>query len=500
MKYELVKDPSLGLILEVSHGEEKLDFNILSLLSKNNNNDNMFLAVNGYLDQVPIYDQTQLFELLSEFYVFKNRNVDYNKLEVTSYLEALINKACIILDITHVKKWCIWNQSGIVLPSNLNDVFTYDPDMNVTEDKTYIKDQYLNLVAAILIIKMISPILGEYNNYVKEISKQNLHKTYLLCINSAIANSEELEKLKTYIVEIQASIKPQGGSRNEQYIINKGIAVDDIVENIIAEILLNKLFNADLYTPKSNIISIIFQVIKAKNSPTVSETEIIRVKKDIQPNRDDMSYFEDYRKTTDIPIGTVAEIQFSLGEIGKIINKLGVAQYYNQEFYDDEVNYSKDLAEVSIDETQIYLLGWFLAKYIDPRSLFYIESKKIIELLTLARVVTWNKGHHFISLLLTASRSTMPVNDINLSTKTSLSKDLQDALNTKYSFFHNPETNLNLTNNSITALFNNIISSVWQTNANHSHVLQYNGDNKKGNRKLNIPSNLADSLASFILY
>lgn len=499
MQYKIVKDPALGTVLEITHGTNKLDFDISSLLSKNNNTETMFLAVNDYLNQVNVYTQTQLFELMAEFYIYKNKNIDYNKLEVVRHLEALINKACDIIGLEPFKTWMTWGQTGIVLPTNLNEEFIYDPDLNVTESKTYIKSQYLALVAVLQIVKMLAPILGEYNNYVSNISKQSLHKTFLLCLNSSLMNSAEIQKLNIYIVDIQNSFKTQGGSRNEQYIINKGLCSDDILENILAEIMLNKLFNADLYTPKSNIISIIFQTIKSKNSPAVAENEIIRVKKEIGNAGEDMSYFEDYRKTTDIPVGTVAEIQFALGDIPQIIAQLGVAEFYNEAFYRDELNYSKDLADYSINETQIYLLGWFLSKYIDPRALFYIEAKKIIELLTLARVVSWNKGHHFISLLLTSSKSLDATGNINLTSKTTLSKNVQDQINAKFSFFCDDESKTNWVNNSIVALFNNIVGGVWQSNANISHILQYNNDNKKGNRKLIIPANLADLLANYIL-
>jgi hypothetical protein len=498
MIYSIVKDP-LGDYLQITHGSNKVEFEVASLIGKNNNTETMFLTVNKFLDTLNAYKRNALFEVLSEFYVFKNKNVNYNAAATVDYLESVINRIVEIVPVEEVKPWLVWKQSDVMLPSNLEDEFTYDPDMNVTEEKTYIKSQYLALVSVLQVLKICLPVFGEYNSYMKEVSSQSLHKTFLLLVNTRIYNTEEMTKLRVYTDEIQNTVKSQESSKVEQFIINKGLCSDDITDNILAEIFLNKLMNADLYNPKSNIISVIFQTIKSKSNPTTSESDIIRMRAEVGSNGEDISFFEDYRKTTDIPLGTVVEIQYAMGEVGKIVKCLGVEEYFSEEFYARELVHSKDMLDYSLDDTQIYLLGWFLSKYDDPRSLFYIEAMKVVELLTLARVVLWNRGHHFISLLMTSCKGNGEASTMNISSKTTLSPEMQDALSKKYSFFYSKEARDNEIEEAILAILDRIQNCTWFTNADINDVLAYNKDSRKGNRKLSIPSNLADVLAAYIL-
>lgn len=489
----------MGDYLEITHGSEKIEFDVGSLLSKNNATESMFLTANKFIDTLNAYKKNTLFEILSDFYIFKNKNVDFSSEQVITYLETLLTQVLDLISIDDLKYWLLWNQSDIVLPTNLENEFTYDPDMNITESKTYIKSQYLALVAVVQYIKFALPVFGEYNNYVKEISKQSLHKSFLLLTNTPLYHRDEMEKLRVYVDEIQNTTKSQATNKVEQFIINKGLCSDDISDNIVSEIFLNKLLNADLYNPKSNIISVIFQTIKVKSNPTTTESEIIRMKKEVGANGEDISFFEDYRKTTDVPMGTIVELQWALGETRKIIRRLKAEEFYSEEMYQQELQFSKDILDYRLDDTQIYLLGWFLGKYINPRALFYIEAKKVVELLTLARIVTWNKGQHFISLLLTSCKGINAASTMNLGAKTTLLKETQEALAKKFSFFYSTESRDNEIEKTVLAMYERIVGSTWYTNANILHVLEYNKDNRKGNRKLSIPNNLADVLVAYII-
>ncbi len=499
MQYKIVRVPGSADYLEISHGSDKMEFDVASLLSKNTNIETMFFTLNKYLDSLNAFRQNGLFEILSEFYIHKNRNVDYSKEKEISYLEKVLDSIVKLIAMDDVTYWMLYKQRDVVLPDNLAEVFVYDPDMNVTEEKTYVKPQYVALISLLQVIKICMPILGEYNNYVKEISKQSLHKTFLLLINTSLYEESEMRKLRVYVDEIQNTTKSQAGNKIEQYVIHKGICSDDIIDNIVAEILLNKLLNADLYNPKSNVISVIFQTIKAKSNPTTSDGDIIRMKSSVKPTGEDVSYFEDYRRTTSFPVGTVAGMQFSFGQVEKIIRKKKAEAYFDQAFYESELIHSHDMLEYPPDDTQIYLLGWFLGCYSNPRSLFYIERNKIIELLTIARVISWNKGQKFISLLLTSCRSANAKPTMNLGTKTTLSLPTQAKLEEVFSFFYDRNDRDNEIEKSILGLHERIVSTTWFTNANMLHVLEYNNDNKKGNRKLSLPINLTDVLADFAI-
>ena len=129
-------------------------------------------------------------------------------------------------------------------------------------------------------------------------------------------------------------------------------------------IIFNKLLTIDFFNKKCNIISFIFQTIKYKGSFITSDSVVIRSKTTVASgdnNKEDMSYFEDYRKTSNIPIGTVVEIQHSLSNIDFLINALGHSNF-NHAAYERELQNVSILIENKIDKTQTYLLVGLLVK------------------------------------------------------------------------------------------------------------------------------------------
>ena len=105
-----------------------------------------------------------------------------------------------------------------------------------------------------------------------------------------------------------------------------------------------------------------------------------------------------------MPIGTVVEIQMALNDPVLLARDLGYHDFDFDLYYRDLENIGP-LLKGQIDTIQIYILGWFLGRTINPRALFYLERRKIAELLIFAKTALIHSNHALIGLLLGSVRS-----------------------------------------------------------------------------------------------
>ncbi|NTV78185.1 MAG: hypothetical protein HGA25_03335, partial [Clostridiales bacterium] len=321
----------------------------------------------------------------------------------------------------------------MIIPENIRSDYVYDPDMNTTEEKTYIKNEYRDLISLIIFIRALSPLYLDFYVYIKQITNHYYYKIFMLFIRSDVYVCPEIDKLKRYIEANQITLI--GNTKNEHLIINAGLSDDDILDSLVSEIIFNKLLTIDFFSKKCNIISFIFQTIKYKGSFITSDSVVIRSKTTVaggDSNKEDMSYFEDYRKTSSIPIGTVVEIQHSLSNIDFLVNALGHSNF-DFAMYERELLNVPALIEHKADRTQTYLLGWFISKIINPRALYYIEYKRFVELCLFAKVVLMSNGHEFIGVLLSSIRS-KETSYVNVLIRNGVNKTLVKRLSDYYSF------------------------------------------------------------------
>lgn len=459
-------------------------------------NDDLFITINKYFSKLDYGTNRTIFDIFDRFHTLKSTNVDFSNGAVIAGLEHDITTLVELIDLERFKNWLQWNNNDIIFPLNIKEEFIFDPDLSVTREKTYTKKEYQDLVANILVIRMTVPILTEYYNHIKDTVKYSFYKVFLLLIRSKIYNSEEMEKLRIYIIEIQSSLNLQSTSKMDHYVLLKGLSTDDVNEFILADIIFTKLLFMDFVNNKSNIVSFIFQTIKYKTNFIATDSDAIRsrVLKD-DPKKEDLSYFEDYRKTSDVTLGTIVEIQHFLNNSGLIVRELKLEPYFTEAEYNEELNYSFRLSKQRVTKIQIILLGWFLHKYVNPRALFYVENTKIIELLTLANVALWNAGHKFVALLLTANIDDGS-NYINSTVKYSFNKSDIAQLKTNYSMAI--DDNKNILESSILEVVKEISAYIWTPNTTLEKRNNHNETNNVKN--LNIPNNLISQLCDFISF
>lgn len=492
LQYNVTTSDYGSFILQVYYtGQETIELDLSDFYKDTSFIANLYNQINEYVSTLPPHIQRQIYDIFYEVYS-NDYKQNYSDVRYVVKLETRIVEVSQLLNYNNFREWIVRKENEMIIPENIKEEYIIDPDMNTTEEKTYVKHEYRDLIGLIIFMRAISPLYLEFYNYSKQITTHYYYKTFLLFIRSDIYTCPEITKLKRYIEVNQLSLI--GNSKNEHLIITAGLSDDDILDSLVSEIIFNKLLTIDFFNKKCNIISFIFQTIKYKGNFVTADSVMIRSKSVVNgPNKEDISYFEDYRKTSSIPVGTVVEIQHAVSNVHSLVNTLGYTDF-DYELYKSELNNVRILMNANIDKVQIYLLGWFLNKIINPRSLFYIEFKKLVELLIFAKVVLLQHDQKFIAMLLSSTKTTEG-NYANIILRNVLNKKLIERLNTHYSFVMESDKQ-SVIEKTITEVSNEIVNGLWipiGTPEQKQGIANVEG-------YLDIPGNIRDIICEYVSF
>lgn len=418
-------------VLKISYpGREVIELDLTDIFKDINHLETLYDPINEYLLTLHESVQKEIYDIYYRLYINDYKN-NFDDPSVLHKLEVKIKQVTELFGYENFKIWTRQQTDRIIYPDTIIDDYIHDPDMNTTLEKTYVKREYTDLISLIMFIRAIAPLYIDFYNRIKQVTPHYYYKIFMLFVRSDIADCEEVNKLRTYIDVNQQTLI--GSTKNENIILFAGLADDDILDSLLSEVVFNKLLTIDFFHKKCNIISFIFQTIKYKGNYAPSNGLTIRGKSvENNPAKEDISYFEDYRKTSNIPIGTVVEIQHSLSDIHFLVQAIGETNFDYKQYAQEMENIGQYL-DFKLDKTQIYLLGWFMNKVINPRALYYIEYRKLVELMLFAKVVLISHGHHYVGLLMSAKKTSDP-GYLSVVIKNSMSKGSIKKLSNSYGF------------------------------------------------------------------
>jgi hypothetical protein len=491
LRYTISRSAQGFRMLEISFQDQPvIELDVSELIKENPQLLSLYDSVNEYVDTLPVRTQEEIYQTFYKLYFGDYRN-SFEDPETVTKLELKIAKVTELLNYNNFKIWMNQQSHRIGYPDNIKTDYVHDPDMNTTIEKTYIKSDYTNLIALIVFLRMLTPLYSEYHNYIRLITPHHYFRVYMLLVRSGLKNTPEMEKLRTYIDVNQQTLI--GSNKNENLVIYGGLSDDDMLDVLVAEVFFNKLLAIDFFNKECNIISYIFQTVRYKGTFVSSDGATIRWKPvDKNPNGD-LAYFEDYRKTSDVPIGIVVEIQHSLSDVNALLQALQKTQF-DFERYNQEMNQIKLYLDRPLSNIQIYVLGWFMGKIINPRALYYIEPRKLTELMIFARCVLIQDGHFFMASFL-GSQLSDSGNVVNVMIRNTLNKSLIKSLAVNFKFSMEDEK-LSVIEKTLTEASREITNSLW------SPILEksFHPGVSTINNFLEAPTNINEIVFNYIRY
>lgn len=474
-------------------GQSTVEIDLMDFFRNQEHLGTIYNQVNEYFSVLPDSAQTEYQAIIQAVYSLGTEE-SFTDHDTVKKLQAYMNRAVEILDLDRWRVWFRTVSQNLHVPDSVERDFVDNPDKGITKEKTYIYDEYIDLAGFIIFIRALSPLYIEYLAFIKQQSKHPYYQLFQMFTHESMEREgSELDKLRRYIDVNYASIV--GNGKNEHLVIVAGLSDDDIIDYLISEVIFNKLLTIDFFNVPCNIVSYIFQTIRYKGNFRTSESAKLRATSSRgSADREDYSYFEDYRKTTNIPIGTVVEIQDALSDYESLAYNLG---YVNFDFkhFREELKQAGQLSHTQADKVQLYVLGWFLHKVINPRALFHVDNQSVTELRLFMKTALLPTDQAFIGLfvssILTEDDSYTNTNVI----RNTLHKATVERLMVNYKHLAD-DNGPSIVENLISAVGKEINSAVWKVYGDiggHSNLVTNEG-------YLEIPSNINDVITSYIDY
>lgn len=412
MHAELLRAPVADVVIH--HLGETVRFNLKYWEKQNGNtfgkeDDDItlepFYEINMYWKSLPEAAQAQLFG----YYLNIRRLLDEE-----FDLEMLHRKLSIIFSdiMKHhsyqdIKSFAD-SRLNIRIPKDFDDQF--DPgSTNVigTRERTYIKEDYRDLVILSIALRPLGVVFGEYiNKAEKAVSNiwKELNAFYLL-LDTWISQSEPMKRLEVY-VEANVAAKVDDAESGLSAAIIAGIGTDDYPRWLLALTLMRKVVFADISgrEDKSNIIQTIYGYIQSKlNNSNTNFKLTIHNKKlqvDADGEKDKLSYMESYKSKEDVAAGDICIVEHALMHPYELALELepGIPRIIVEE----AVESAKDLLQRNISDAQITMTQWILSPALPIRVMNYLEKSYVVMAVAITQAILWNRGFKSLAALVSS--------------------------------------------------------------------------------------------------
>lgn len=497
--------------VEVALGDRIVCFTIGNLISKRNkeilDNSIQFTFLNSYLDYKGEEFKKGLFDILSTIEENIFDTITTQGIYPITY--HLVEPILDWFDVNDVYEYT--KVYGIVPPPNLADEFDplIEKDGRGTRVQTYIKKDYLELVALSTIIKVtLGPVahysmiknedLGSTKEYMlfhmyrkhKIMNYPAMIKLYGLTdkLLNLPSNTEELDQIRT---------------------LSRMLPKDEYIHYMVGLILIQKVAIAPIITDNEdkNIITSIYNYINNKSKISTNVNSSIRNKTALTDSEslsgEKESYVESYRTQVDITDGLKVEYNFLVERYDRVLKGMPeyMRKYIDMNVLKDALTFTMVYHRVPIERIQIKLLATIFKRSIPPQSLDYININGMINLLAVGFAYAWGIGCKHVALLL-VSKTINTENEVMTYNSTvnrpRVNPELKEELDKLFPYrkYINETTSENEVENAINIMVSYITANKWICVADDKYIIDEFGD--KTSSKLVSPD-LKIKLTEFVI-
>ena len=490
---------------DVSGNVEEIDFRTNAFGKDTFNLVDIYIQLNNFISTLNMSEQKTIFDACKDMrYNFDNT---INSKEMVTGLKNSIAIIANILDVNRIYTW-VKNYSDIKVPAGFDDTYEHDINNNKSLEKTYLKDDYIYLVAYCIALKMYVPIWGEYINLIRrEIGTDfKEYNSFQLLANTKYIETKPYQKLLTYIEHIITE-----DMFNSYNTINN-ISSEDYVYYVFCLTNVRKLAFIDIKTvaeqsedSRLNIITFVYKYIKQKIKGNTNPKNMVKDKNTISASIDEnskISVLEKYKIKTNISLEDIVELEYSVGSVERM-GLLRLSSNIDPQLLEDSIRTASVLNHAKLPDTSIRLLQWVFKPIISPRGILYLSKPTLVSLLGILQAVLWARGYKELALLATTQKEVNEgsINVFSMDSKNKIPKELLDQLDVLYPFtkpIRGKQTKVEnrFIVNTIDDFTSQLTGVVLKMTASDSLIQEVYGTN---NRKYNISPDIKITLARLMI-
>lgn len=498
------------LKIRVTHKEEFIEFFLSSIINKKNKNDfnedNHFYLLNSYLDYKGEQFKDVYFNILKTAYMQlyeeeRKRNFD----DIPAYIiEPILN----LITLEDVLKF-IKTTNIIIPPKALCDEFieAEDGENKNTRIQTYIKEDYIELVAMAVIIKAtIGPIC--HYGYLMKNDINGLNICYVLIHfykSHPFFDSPPMVKL-LQVMEKLIFLPLDSKEDISTKVISNNLPEEELPLLMLSIVIIQKIALSSFTKENddNNIVKTIYNYVKNKTKSEGDVSKNIKNKTamvDADNSGDKESIIESHRLPCDLPKGFVVELNWSVSSTEAIIKQLpsSMLPYIDLELINQAKEFASKLNNFVVSQVQIDIISHVFKKIIDPRAIPYLKLENLLNLFCVGFSYLYKLNFKELAILL-FSRIVQQDTNIYISTtnRTKIPKELKDELDVYFPYKRVISSSkiVNIAEESINLMTNELISNPWMPVVNEKILSELNGSCIQD--KI-VPGNIKIILANFYI-
>lgn len=398
----------------------------------------IYAQLNNFLRTLKIAEQRIIYDAYDNIrYILDNT---INQRDLAGNLKPHVADISQIMSVERVYHW-VKNYSDIKIPSGFDEVYEHDINNNKSLEKTYLRDDYIYLMAYCIILKIYVPIWGDYINAIRrEIGTDfKEYNSFRLLGMTNYIDSKPYQKLLMYIEHLITD-----DMFNNYNIINN-ISSEDYSYYIFCLTNVRKLPFIEIKSvgeqeedSKINIITFIYKFIKQKIKGNTNPTKMVKDKNTTSASIDEnskISVLEKYKIKTNISLEDIVELEYSVSNLTEL-DLLRLSSEIDPVMLNDAIRTSSVLNHSKIPDTSIRLLQWVFKPIISPRGIMYLSKPTLVRLLGILQAVLWARGFKELALLATTQKEVNDgyINVFSMDSKNRIPKEIIDDLDVLYPF------------------------------------------------------------------
>lgn len=387
----------------------------------------IFEQINGYWGYLPEATQDQIFSIYQRIREMFDEAGE--SAELTHLLRGAIAELYRFHSQEDIRHWSNFH-ADIRLPDSVKDV----PAPDLPRERTYLTEDYRQLVTLSISLRPMLPIWGEFIFMTKKENGSVFKEFYanrLLKLTNLVRSPayKRLEEFVSYSLPADKSIAAA---------ILGGIGTENFPEWIMGLIMVRRLSVGDVRgeDPTSHLVTFIFKYIVQKVKG--HDTNFVGTVKDKQKvderseGENNISVAEGYKIKEAIPAGDIVVLSYYTEDVERMALKIDPS--LDLRLLTKSINSVKALNTEQVHECQTTIMQWVMADAISPRGLLRLNKEAILRVMAATQAILWHQGQYELAALVSAVRQKNDTESFvsGGESKARLSKDQIEKLNELY--------------------------------------------------------------------
>jgi len=422
----------------------------------------VFVILNGYLEYKGKEYIDGLYDRLVECKNLIILNISRDDVDVLP--NKVIHNVLDYMDLQDVIEY-IKTSKYVKIPPKFPEEYdtTRDLDEKGSREQTYTRNDYIELIALITILKATTGPLGNFATIKEEVIGGTDYKEMILFNfyrTHPLFKSDPFVKIFQSLIKlVERLLKNSEGTAIK--IIERNLTTDIFPFYVTGKVVIQKLLlnneteDSELRNTVTKIYTFASDQLNLKENG--SKTKIKYFKNEDTDTGDAESVFESGRSNSDVNSGFIEEFKNVSRNVPKLVHDLGITTKLQE--VNEIIKVFKSL-ETTLDllpvEENIYIASIIHKHIMDPRAFVYLEGETFIHL-ALSFIWLYENGYENLALMLTTTSISTDVFKLNFSLRNKLDSEIRDGLieafpYQKDSVINGQEKEVNYIDDSITIL------------------------------------------------